>query len=64
MTLAETGLQHVEAVRQVKVALKHGLEVQGWFLVAIGLAGGAPPGRRISRGTGVRRTRGAAPRAG
>jgi hypothetical protein len=57
--LLELGLEHVGWARQVKAVVKHGCEVQGWFLVAIGLGSGllrnrrAPRGRHASNG-GVR----------
>ena len=43
-------LESNEGVRQVKIALKHGFEVEGWWLVAIGVAFSAHPGRLAAPG--------------
>ena len=53
--LLELGLTDNGWARQVKAVVKHGCEVQGWFLVAIGLAFHALDGRwrsRVGRGPG------------
>jgi hypothetical protein len=39
--------RHAEGVREAKAALKHGCEVQGWFLIAIGFTSSALHGRRV-----------------
>jgi hypothetical protein len=53
--LLELGLTDAGWARQVKAVVKHGCEVQGWFLVAIGLAFHGLSGRwrrREARGPG------------
>jgi hypothetical protein len=40
--LLRMGLAHVGWAQQLKAVVKHGLEVQAWLLVLIGLASGAP----------------------
>jgi hypothetical protein len=47
--LLELGLTDNGWARQVKAVVKHGCEVQGWFLVAIGLAFHALDARRTAR---------------
>jgi len=52
--LLELGLEHVGWARQVKAVVKHGCEVQGWFLVAIGLGSGLLRSRRAASSGGER----------
>jgi len=48
--LSWLALQKSEGIRQIKVALKHGFEVEGWSLVAICLTFSALSGRLSARG--------------
>jgi hypothetical protein len=56
--------RHTEGVREAKAALKHGCEVEGWFLIAIGLTSSALDSPRAPGVAAGRGSRAGARRAG